>query len=591
MDLARFRTSRDKIEPKTHGTIRLLLIGESAAGSFGYWGSFNLATEIQRQLSLALGRQDIEVIDLSCVNASWYDCNEILNASITLDPDGVIFYAGNNEIKGLLQYLQCGQTLFDDSALLAARWAWLSAGEAVASSSLLHSLTVHCEKLLQETISIARGYEVPLLYVVPGLNMLDWRPLERQAWSMPEVSPSSRLLGLGSQAQKWSLAREEYASDSREDKLSIIQTILESQLGTYLYPVPQCLPSVSAQLEIICEKEGVEFFSMPRALGPGDRRTFTDYCHLAPHGIHATASGIVSKLSGGRLEAPEDSVDDRIRMMTQLETFQGAIVAMLHNYHYGQTDALVEHWCSCALASGWSRATVFLNTLRRVVVSRSRASLTEPRLSELGLIDSDWDARFNLYIAKFVYHARFDLRLAEVVGKVLRAFCQTEAEVVLSDPRLEQDGSLYSLYYLDHLRGFRPLSRSANRNGWEREELDIVLDCPTASVQFPSLERDVRAIWLHLEFPDEVYFSVIVNGRTVASQLRGIEGWHEYEVALNDVDFSAGPNTIVLCADRMYAASGQSEMRHYFHGLRFGQYPTWGRVENIALRFKVPDQH
>jgi hypothetical protein len=45
-DIGRFCTRRSIIERKPQGVYRVVLIGESASGSYGYWGQFNLATEI-----------------------------------------------------------------------------------------------------------------------------------------------------------------------------------------------------------------------------------------------------------------------------------------------------------------------------------------------------------------------------------------------------------------------------------------------------------------------------------------------------------------------------------------------------------------
>src|SRR5579863_2697674 len=68
------------------GSLRVALLGSSAAASFGYWGDFTLANAIQRKLQAASPERPVEVFDLACVNATWGSILDTLRCAATLHP-------------------------------------------------------------------------------------------------------------------------------------------------------------------------------------------------------------------------------------------------------------------------------------------------------------------------------------------------------------------------------------------------------------------------------------------------------------------------------------------------------------------------
>jgi hypothetical protein len=356
-------------------------------------------------------------------------------------------------------------------------------------------------------------------------------------------------------------------------------------LAAFINGVPQMLPEVASRLREVCDKTGTSFYDMPKEIvaagHTAGRDFFIDYCHLSELGIAKVAAGIASRLLGC-----EEGHGRRPRWATSAgaasaeERFLGAVVGMIHNYHYGQDREIVRHWAVVALKSQWVDALKFLQTLRGVVVTRVREHLTDATLQAMGLTHAAWDPRFNLYITRFVLHARFDVALARVIEEAANALGHTLPALSYDDPLLELDGSLYSLFYLDTLGGTSQISRSSTRFGWGRFELGIVLQ-GAATVQFPATRRAMAGLEIVLELPSALLVAVEVDG-TLLEPIRGTVGLATYTVQL---PLRKGAmHRLTLTPERMQGLDAFSDPTdRYFWSLRYGFYPNWGRLHDLRL--------
>lgn len=603
-DQARYRTTVKAIEPKVDGIVRIVLIGESAAASFGYWGKYNLATAVQRCLQQVVPTQPTEVIDLAAVNASWRECNDMLNHALTLEPDAVIFYVGNNEAKGILDYLELGETVVDDLHF-DARWSIYGEEQFDSGRKLASALGAHCSRLLKETVDICSAFDVPLLYVLPSANLVDWKPQEcvpwaedsetlrtwcaavRRAAQRNEPAPSP----LNCQAGLWAQGRDLIAKGFAEEGMQVLRSMDVCGLGSFIHGVPQLIDAVGEELAKVCDQLNVACYDMRKSFSPArnalpSKQYFIDYCHLSESGIAVVApeiAGAVSDLLGLNRVALKTNHFSA----TPLERFQGSIVGMLHNYHYGQPDENVAHWAREALSSDWPSAVSYLSSLRSVLLLRVRDHLTRRRLEDLQLIRSDWDHRFNLYITKFIYHARFDISLVRIIDSECSKLGFDTRISTPRDPRLSSDGSLYSLYYLDQLNGIRPLARAANRGGWERPELSFVFDYPVASVEFPLIDNPITAIEVTLETFRPSFISVGLNGRHLGV-VADRAGVHKYKLQAGACAPVHDAETNFLCFESENLTgmrSLKSPTERYLWSMRYGIYPNSGRLVNLKLCF------
>lgn len=170
---------------KKKGVARILLIGESAAGSFGYGEDYNLGACIEGCLNAAAGATRFEVVDLTCVNASWGgQCLEAVRHGMTLDPDLVIVYCGNNESKAIVANLKPG-LVTENPYAHDARWSFDQADPAKTVEALNRCLEFHIKNLVIQTVHTCRASGVPVGFVVPEFNLGDWRPVEKLPYHLP----------------------------------------------------------------------------------------------------------------------------------------------------------------------------------------------------------------------------------------------------------------------------------------------------------------------------------------------------------------------------------------------------------------------
>lgn len=593
VDLARFCTRTGNILPKSESSYRVILIGESAAGSFGYWDEYTLATILEKRLSCIDSKRRVEVIDLSCVNATWLDCNHHLNHCATLNPDLVVFLVGNNEVKALLPNLEHGTALVDEEGF-RARWS-IYESTGTANQQLGRALSQHCISSLDETFRIANDYGIELLYVIPEFNWVDWQPLEGYSFNATEIDVSEHI---GNQRavndahpNQQRLAWERVKQGGNSISAAAIEKLRglpQIGLGSYWNGVPQMPTQVADDLVSFCRARGHNFLDLREEFDgvagrpAPDRSVFIDYCHYSADGLNAVAARIarhIAERSGGTLYAD----NARTVAASPLDLFQGAIVGMLHNYHYGQPESHVRYWLDSALLSRFEGASEFLGNLGSLLVNRGRILISPAQLAKLRLTNETWDPRFNLYVTKFVYHARYDTALAKLIHRVLGL---DEKAIKPVDESLKRLGEVYSLYYLDLGRGVRPLARQASRNGWERPDLSMVLDAETAVIELPNI-AGAFTLNFEIEVPDALSLSIFSNDAQ-AKFFKLARGRNHVSIACSSSGSADAMNSIVfkLVPSRMFGiASKPTASERYLWALRYGIYPIWGRLENMSVTY------
>src|SRR6185437_17005129 len=75
---------------------RVVLVGESVARGYLYDPQFNPASALQTLLVGQLGTGNVDVVDLAQSNQTLQELKVIIGKSLTLAPDVLVIFAGNN---------------------------------------------------------------------------------------------------------------------------------------------------------------------------------------------------------------------------------------------------------------------------------------------------------------------------------------------------------------------------------------------------------------------------------------------------------------------------------------------------------------
>ena len=503
------RRLRDwRTERVSQDAVRLALIGESAAGSWGFKDRYCLSGLLASTLGRSTERP-VEVVDLSVVNGVWErDCVPAVHAAMTLDPDVFVVFCGNNEARWLLTSLASGDVERVPSGF-SARWSFLLARGERRVEALN---AAHAERLassLARTVSIIRAFGKEVVFVLPPFNLRDWRPPElvphHLAW--PAAREWRDAIARGRKLRREGAAQESEAAFAgavaidggmcqaslhelgqaqlARDPGLAAQT-LDRAVGAGLGPFVNAVPSLPAsgreRLVELLRAFKVPYVDLPRLLqedagGPPGREHFLDYCHLSAAGHEVLVTHLARSLlrftSLRRLASGAVSVD----RPTDHEAALAALLGSIHNFQNGQADALVE---------GWLRQAVQHEEVRRIagflattVTTAHRERVTVAVLREAGLVDAFLNERYLIFGLKFLYHERFDVDLQRMIQGALPA---TAARPVALPPA----SALNSLFYLDRRRGFGQTEREMSRRGWEQVGQDFTAYEIDSEVEFPS---------------------------------------------------------------------------------------------------------
>ena len=605
---------------RSETTFRVILFGSSAAASFGYWGDFTLATALETKLRAALPDRAVEVIDLACVNATWPQILDTMRSAATLTPDLAVVYCGNNEAKTLEARLSTDLRRLPSA--FAARW--VSEANAVAGyPALLNAcLREHTARMARATAECARTNGVKLVFVVPEYNLADWRPRERLPFHLSgdcsrewhrQVLDAETALTLGDAngaAQRFEAVAAFDTGQSRRvqagralalRELSHMDAAREAFLSardTGIGPVADGIPQITADMVSAMRETFAELkepcvdlpalLAADRCTGVPDRTQFLDYCHLGAHGHDLLAASIARQILGHEV-TPNGS----LRPSPKEESL-ASLVAAIHNFHHGQPLEVTCYWLERSLAH-WLDIRPLFEFLAEHLCELWRERFTVEWFREAGLFDLLGEKYF-FFFCKFFYHARFDHEMAELLHQVLRTraadFHASFARQTTGMLR-DLDGNLLSLFFLDRRRGFTTSDRHAARVGWERPALEIYVNEPVSTCEFP-LDAGSPDLTLRLQLTSLVagrplICLVSINNVEVASL--GIERQRQHaSLLLPARHLVAGLNRLTFCWNGCLALDdlppGLSRRRFI---KRYGYYPVIARLHTMRLEMGSPE--
>ena len=612
--------ARDIQSKKTNGSPRVILIGESAAGSYGYWGDFSLASSIESQIKHHGG--ECEVIDLTCINASWKYCNDIMKQSMTLDPDVIIFYVGNNQIKSLVDWLGQGMINHHKNSF-STRWSSIDNPHEY-TRELNELLISEVNERIDETEHLAKHYKKELFFVIPEYNLADWRPKEmtplgvrsedlNQWWEAineAEYSLESRRYDDAiehfsrateideSQCQRsaYGLGKAWHALGKSEEAKYWFEKARDCGPGPFVAGFPQLNSTIINHMRKRYGRRQLSYIDMPKILedsssdGVTGKHHFIDYCHLSDEGINTVASNIGKTVTQDSkfFEAKEVDGDYQVPISPKDESL-ASLVAAIHNFHYGQDIYIVRYWLRKAHES-WAGMAPILDFLASTVASYWRERFTVESLGKTPL-GQMMGTRYFYFICKYFYHTRFDLELLDLILEITgrlderTSLLRSQAGHILDG----LDGDLYSLFFLDRLRGIKPRYRSAGRIGLETPDLDLCIYEPKSIVEFPLFDQhSPRVLTLEIILPTsfessnfEIYFNDV---KVCHGELRPGSNLIEQEVN-SQLLKPEGIQKIRLDIEKgkgMFDYGSLEEKMAFKE--QIGQYPIYGKLKSISFK-------
>lgn len=356
---------------------RIALVGESVARGYLYDPLFSPAMVLQRLLEAILGPGEVEVVDLARSNLS-YEVRELALASLRLQPDILVVFAGNN----------WGMAADPSPDEVVQAFGAAASNTAAALQRLAEArIRREASRVVSDIAAGCAAHGVPLLWIIPEHNLGDWRD--------PDMNPphlEGRLHG------EW-LALREAARDAagRGDRPEVkaiaerMATLDGGLCPTSLYLLADLqresgdVHAARASLE---RARDATMWDSTRTVSPRtfsvtqdvlrhelshrqcsivdvpvlferllaghlpDRRLFLDYCHLTTQGMQvvmgAAASEIVRLLPG--VQAVGRITDATgIAPSSEVEA-EAALLAAIHNAHWHQSPEIVGYHCARALA-------------------------------------------------------------------------------------------------------------------------------------------------------------------------------------------------------------------------------------------------
>ncbi|HWK05371.1 MAG TPA: hypothetical protein VNS58_17145 [Puia sp.] len=371
-------SSQHRIYPKKNKK-RIVLLGESVARGYFYDPYYNVSTELESILNKNSAGNNNEVIDLAQTSQSYDGLRQLITSCTQLDPDTVIIFAGNNWIGTLYKSL-CSETY--DKMLQAFR------SESV--HGLRKYLELHFSNIIVDLLSIIQSSlirkNIPVIFVIPGFNIMDWRsdPVGKNLPWLPDDN-----------AGKWLAAKEKAQNALDNDDPDSFERSCKEMIGLDAFnPLPyewladhyiaglrwaearsclsrgrdtviinrggnnypRCLSVIAETIINHSPHFGITpvdlnaFFDTAAPHGISDRSIYLDYCHLTVGGIklamqHVAATLIpvlYEELPIRRIEPSEQHPEDSVLSAAHL-------CAAIHNAHNGQSYDIVKYHCEKAI--------------------------------------------------------------------------------------------------------------------------------------------------------------------------------------------------------------------------------------------------
>ena len=359
---------------------RLVFLGESVARGFLLEPEYTPALVLNKLINANSGNDQFEVIDLAESNISMRAIKNRFIQSLDLEPDLVVFLAGNNWYIDYLDEINYNQETFDRIS------------EALKKADNIGDIKPQLESVMQELVigfltflsQKVKKHNIPIILVIPEFNLMDIRS-----------TPGERTITYlsGDKMKKWAEARGKALSALEEQNQAQLEIhaqcmididpshpygyelLADAKIRQQDYDAARELLELGRDTAIFCRsnskprtlkvtrktildhagKMGIEVLDLPEVFKahlsgkiPG-KDLFLDYCHFTSKGIQVAMESLADQvlaITGN--ENKKLLQASRIRP-SKLTVAMGYLFAAIHNEHWGQSYELHRHHCQKAL--------------------------------------------------------------------------------------------------------------------------------------------------------------------------------------------------------------------------------------------------
>jgi hypothetical protein len=372
--------------------LRVGFFGESVAAGYLYAPHVTPARVLENQLRAIGGDGNFEVIDLARTNETLASLADTVRTSLQIQPDVLVLFAGNN--WNLLETPEVSS--YAPSVLARQHYGQALRQEGIAGPCW-HAgerLRAVAEAALGSIAEIAGLIHVPVVVVIPEVNLADWETRQPPVWlegngiarwhalyaeavahleagdfpAALAVAHALRELDGGACSSTWRLlARAEIglgdAEAARRSCRAEIDAAPYATLATL--SAPQATTAARELLREAARRHGFLTVDLPAVFaahaGPAlpGRRLFLDYCHLTLEGIQVAMAAVAAEVLNvsGMIEEPQDwrRLLPRLPAPTISPEAEATarFGAAIHTAHRllatGAKRPLLEPWCEAAL--------------------------------------------------------------------------------------------------------------------------------------------------------------------------------------------------------------------------------------------------
>lgn len=370
---------------------RVVFLGESVARGFLLDPGYTPAIVLDKLINTNSSADKFEVVDLAEVNLSMQGIQNRFEQCLDLEPDLVIFFAGNNWCNDFFHTIGTDKNAFQ--AINSAFRKVDNIGEIkpelekVFEKMIIDFLTFVSQKM--------KEHNFPVIMAIPEFNLLDCRstPGERRVtylsgdnikkWSdsykeahSAQVNNDLEMTAIHAQKMididpSHPLGYEMLADVKIEQgDFKAARELFELGRDTAIFcrsnSKPRIFQVIRRTLLEHATKMGIEILDIPEVFKhhldgkvPG-KDLFLDYCHLTAKGIQVAMEPLADQvltLTGNHnrkiLPSSRIKPDKHILAM-------GHFFAAIHNEHWGQAYYILEHHCMKALEASKEVAKIMV---------------------------------------------------------------------------------------------------------------------------------------------------------------------------------------------------------------------------------------
>jgi hypothetical protein len=625
-----FATVRELRPKRAELPLRVAFFGESAAAGYLYAPHLTPARVLESQLRAAGGDGNFEVIDLARTNETLASLAATVRASLQINPDVLVIFVGNN--WNLLETPEVSPYAPSVPARREYASALREGGIAGPLRLAAERLRSRAQAALEQIAFIARAVQIPVVLVLPEVNLADWEArqpplwlagdgiarwhclyaeaieaLERGEFAAAQDAARTMLeIDGGACASTWRLLAQawEGLGNPDEARRAALAEVDAAAYATIAFlGAPQ---ATTVARDILRDAAGRHAFAAVdlrtvfqehtgdtgRYL-PG-RRLFLDYCHLTAEGIHVAMAAVAAEVLNlsGMLETDVDWRGLLPRLPAPILSAEAEATtrlgAAIHSAHrllpVGDKRPILEYWLEAALEASPEVEAAMLD------VAEARCCAPGPAVLTAAL-RRNFASPYRLLLQHGWRWDYLDADLLEAIQAVLerrgRPARERIARLLLRHHAIGAEGTDLSAapYLWEPLERFFPevmrfedlAARATFRSPWPASSFCMICDGQTDL----RIEPTLRLPAIHSNRSGKV--GIAINGVETGAMDAG-ERWRRGTLRIGRELLRPGLNRLTLCwpaPEEDGAAALQAAVKRLEEGLAADFHPVFGEVFSL----------